>query len=235
MNIKVTLLIILVSINSIKSQNNMAIKDKYWQVGIGLGEIPMKNSFKPSFTIGYHFNANLYAGIIYQFKDKISRNNSSFNVASSELEGLVRSSENVGNRFMFQLRITPLKYLPYISTGFVFNGQDKELMHFGTMNRIINNENYSGDISIEQERLKGWGFALGLGYQYDFKNRFSLNFEWTPAWFQGYPKVKYKFSGTSNLSNEAKENIKQKMDEGFSSTITNYYKVFHFGLAYRFP
>lgn len=205
----------------------------FWQVGLGLGELPVGGSFKPSITIGYHFNDKVYAGIIYQFKDEINRDGSSFNAKSSELEGLTSSSEEVAQRFLFQVRYTPIKNGPYLSGGFVFNGKDTESMIFHEQNRDIDGQPVSGTIEIQQTRPAGWGIALGLGYQYNFKNGFSTGFEWTPAWGQ-YPKPSYKFGGTANLSDNAQNALKKKMDEGFKSSVTNMYKVFHIGVAYRF-
>lgn len=120
-----------------------------------------------------------------------------------------------------------------MSGGFVFNGMDTETMIFEDMDREIADEPVSGTIEIKQTRPAGWGLALSIGYQYNFKNGFSAGFEWTPAWGQ-YPTPSYEFGGTSNLSDTSQNSLKQKMDEGFKSSVTNMYKVFHIGVAYRF-
>jgi hypothetical protein len=205
----------------------------YWQIGIGLGELPMGGSFKPSISFGYHFNDRLYTGIIYQFKDKISRGNSSFNAKSVELDGLISSAEEVSQRFLLQLRYKPINYGPYLSTGFVYNGEDTESMLFDSRDRYISGESYNESIAIKQTRPAGWGFAFGIGYQYDFKNGFSANAEWTPAWLQ-YPTPEYVFEGDSELSGQAKSELQKRMDDGFNSSVTNMYKVFHIGVAYNF-
>lgn len=205
----------------------------YWEVGIGLGELPTGGSFKPSISFGYHFNDKLYTGFIYQFKDEISRNGSSFNAKSSGLDGLVKASEKVAQRFLLQVRYTPVKNGPYLSGGLVFNGKDRETMQFDDRVRPFSGESHSGTIEIQQTRPAGWGLALGLGYQYNFKNGLSAGFEWTPAWGQ-FPSPSYEFAGTSNLSDAYQNSLRQKMDEGFKSSLTNMYKVFHIGVAYRF-
>jgi hypothetical protein len=205
----------------------------YWQIGFGLGELPMGGSFKPSISLGYHFNEKVYAGIIYQFRDEISRNEASFNAGSTELEGLLSSFETVARRFMLQVRITPVKHGPYISTGFVYNGRDTEIMRFDDRSRNLSGELFDGTIEIHQSRPAGWGVALGLGYQYNFRNGFSAGFEWTPAWGQ-YPEPVYQFAGSAELSAEAREELQLKMDEGFRGSVTNLYKIFHIGVAYRF-
>lgn len=231
---KITLLVLGIIIGYVGlAQQKTDYLQNYWQVGFGLGELPTGGSFKPSITVGYHFNEKVYAGIIYQFKDEISRSNSSFNAKSTNLEGLTSSSEDVAQRFLFQVRYTPIKNGPYLSGGFVFNGMDTETMIFEDMNREIAGEPVSGTIEIQQTRPAGWGLALGIGYQYNFKNGFSAGFEWTPAWGQ-YPTPSYEFGGTSNLSDTAQNKLKHKMDEGFKSSVTNMYKVFHIGVAYRF-
>ena len=218
---------------SVYGQENHTYNNGYWQIGIGLGEIPMDGSFKPSITFGYHFNEKVYTGLIYQFKDQIQRNESSINARSAGLEGLVSASENVAQRFMLQIRYTPIKNGPYVSGGIVYNGQDNETMKFKKMTRTLSGEVHSGDIIIQQTRPAGWGLALGLGYQYNFKNGFSTGFEWTPAWGQ-YPTPSYSFAGSPELSPVAKKELAHKMNEGFKSSVTNMYKVFHFGIAYRF-
>lgn len=106
-------------------------------------------------------------------------------------------------------------------------------MQFDERIRQIANKNYNGAISIKQIRPAGWGLALGIGYQYNFENGLSAGFEWTPAWGQ-YPNPLYGFSGSSMLSTDAKNVVKTKLDKGFNNSVTNMYKVFHFGVAYRF-
>lgn len=204
----------------------------FWQIGFGLGELPIGGSFKPSITIGYHFNDKIYAGIVYQLEDAIQRDNNSFNVKSSDLEGLLRSTEDVARRFMFQARYKPFENGPYLAGGFVYNGRDTETMRFDERARLIAGEEYSGGIAIQQTRPAGWGLAFGIGYQYDFDNGFSAGFEWTPAWFQ-YPEPEYAFSGAAELSEAAKNSLMNKMDADFESNVTNLYKVFHIGVAYR--
>lgn len=147
----------------VKSKDTTTPINNYWQIGLGLGELPIGGSFKPSITIGYHFNEKIYTGVIYQFRDIISRDQSSFNAKSAELNGLVSSSETVAQRFLLQLRYTPFKNGPYISSGFVFNGKDTETMRFDSRSRHIANENYIGEIAIQQTRPSGWGLAIGLG------------------------------------------------------------------------
>ncbi|MEP2669472.1 MAG: hypothetical protein ABJH04_10780 [Cyclobacteriaceae bacterium] len=230
--IALLLLGIIIGYASLAQEGSAHLKN-YWQVGIGLGELPTGGSFKPSITIGYHFNDQVYAGIIYQIKDEISRGSSSFNAKSTDLAGLASSSEEVAQRFLFQVRYTPIKNGPYLSGGFVFNGKDTETMLFEDQNRMIAGEPVSGTIAIRQTRPAGWGMAVGLGYQYNFKNGFSTGFEWTPAWGQ-YPTPSYGFGGTAHLSDSAQNSLMEKMDEGFKSSVTNMYKVFHIGVAYRF-
>lgn len=215
------------------NQENSIPPQGYWQIGIGLGELPTGGSFKPSFTIGYHINDNLYIGVIYQLKDKIQRDDSSFNAQSSDLNGLISSSETVAQHFLLQLRYTPFKNGPYLSSGIVYNGKDTESMLFDSSTRVLSGENYEGTIDIHQTRPAGWSLALGLGYQYNFKNGLSAGFEWTPAWVQ-YPTPSYVFGGTSSLSGSVQNDLQKKMDDGFKSSVTNMYKVFHIGLAYRF-
>ena len=215
------------------SQDPIPGHSPYWQIGIGLGELPTGGSFKPSLTFGYHFNNKFYAGIIYQFKDHIQRDGNSFNAKSSGIEGLIASEESVAQRFLIHTRFTPIKNGPFLSAGIVFNGKDTEQMQFDDSERNINGVDLQGPISITQSRPAGWGMALGLGYQYDFKNGFSAGFEWTPAWGQ-YPEPAYTFSGNQEISEETTHYLEKKMNVAFKKSVTNMYKVFHLGLAYRF-
>ena len=225
--------LLLFFVNQAKCQPDINPSANYFQIGIGLGELPIGGSFKPSITFGYHFSEKIYAGFIYQFKDKITRNESSFNAKSSGLDGLIKSSETVAQRFLLQLRYKPIIYGPYLSTGIVFNGEDKETMIFDERHRQISNEPYNGSVEIQQTRPAGLGIAFGLGYQHNFKNGFSAGFEWTPAWAQ-YPQPLYEFSGSSDLTLNTKNELKTKMNKGFKNSVTNMYKVFHIGVAYRF-
>lgn len=204
----------------------------FWQVGLGLGELPIGSSFKPSISFGYQFNDKLYVGTIYQFKDKIQRDGSSFNAKSAELDGLISSSEEVAQRFMLQMRYSPLKQGPYISTGIVYNGKDVETMRFDSRSRIIDGEEYNGGLTIAQTRPAGWGVAMGIGYQYNINKYFVTNIEWAPAWFQ-YPTPQYQFTGDYNLSDNTKIHLENKMNTAFKSSVTNMYKVFNIGFAYK--
>lgn len=199
-----TVILMVLAIQSAFGQEGTYNHNRYWQIGIGLRELPSGGSFKPSITFGYHFNEKIYAGLIYQFKDRINRDGASFNAQSSGLEGLVGSSETVAQRFLLQMRYTPLKNGPYLSGGFVFNGKDTETMQFDARSREINGATYDGTIEIHQTRPTGWGLALGFGYQHNFKNGLSGRFEWTPAWGQ-YPTPSYVFAGSSDLSDEVRE------------------------------
>lgn len=203
-----------------------------WQLGLGFGEIPMDGSFKPSITFGYHINSKFYAGVIYQFRDQIRRDGSSFNAKSSKLQGLLSSTERVAHRIMAHVRYTPIKNGPYLSGGIVYNGQDIETMQFDDRVRVVHNVEYAGNLSIEQSRPAGWGLALGLGYQYHFKNGVSAGFEWTPAWGQ-YPTPAYRLDGSSDFTEDTIPRLTSQMNSAFRKSVTNMYKVFHIGLSYR--
>ena len=231
--VKVLLVIFALFACLAKAQNEPGNHIHYWQLGIGLGELPIGGSFKPSFTIGYKINEKLYLGIVFQLKDQIKRNGSSINAKSSGLDGLISSTEVVSPRFMFQLRYVPVKYGPYLSCGYVYNGKDTENMIFDNRERIIASEPITGNIQIQQCRPGGGGLSLGLGYQYNFNNGFSAGFEWTPAWFQ-CPEPEYTITGSTELPTIVKSNLEKEMNESFKKSVTNLYKIFHIGVAYSF-
>lgn len=207
---------------------------RYWQVGVGLGELPMGGSFKPSITVGYHFNNKIYLGLIYQFKDNINRGKSSFNADATGLTGLTDSREKVGQRFMLQARYTPIKYAPYISFGVVFNDADTETMQFSQQPHAIGNGVYNTDVTVTQTRKAGWAPAIGLGYQFDFKRGFSINAEWTPGWFNWIAKPKIVVSSSEEIAQDDLDIFKKSMADEYQKHLTNLYKVFHFGVSYRF-
>lgn len=204
----------------------------YWQVGVGLGELPTGGSFKPSFTLGYHVNEQFYVGVVYQLQDEISRGSSSFNAQSAGLGGIDDTFETVSERLLLQCAYTPIKDGPYISFGTVYNGEDSETMHFDDRTRVVGGETIEGALNFSQTRPSGWGIALGIGYRYYFDSGLSLGFEWTPAWGQ-YPDPEYNFANSSQLSETTRSEIRRRMDEDFSGNVTNMYKIFHIGIAYR--
>ena len=136
----ITLLISLASTFTTVAQTDIDPLRGSWQIGIGFGELPINGSFKPSVTFGYHFNDKLYAGVIYQFSDQISRGSSSFNAKSTGLEGLISSHEDVGQRALVHVRYTPFRNGPYLTAGFVYNATDREVMTFDEGVRSIAGE-----------------------------------------------------------------------------------------------
>ena len=234
-----TIIITLVTVISISVLNAQELKEanpdfRHWQIGIGFGEIPMAGSFKPSLTFGYHFNEKIYVGAIYQFKDDINRNGSSFNADGTGLSGLTKSHERVGQRFMLQGRYTPVRFAPYISFGVVFNDQDREVMEFAEQDQQIGNNTYHTGLTVTQTRKAGWSPAIGLGYQYDFKFGLSINAEWTPGWFVWVPTPDIQVEAGETIAQEDLDLFKEQTTDEFKSHVTNLYKVFHIGLAYRF-
>ncbi len=205
-----------------------------WQIGIGLGELPMGGSFKPSFTLGYHFNEHWYVGVNYQLKDKISRGTSSFNAKSTGLSQLQSSTESVGQRAILQVRYTPFRNGPYVAGGLVFNDTDSEQMVFGESLHHIGNNDYQTALEIQQTRKRGLVPALGIGYQYTHKSGLYANVEWIPGLFSGIPEPEYRFTSTETIASNDLNILEDKMTDKFQSTITNWYKVFHIGLGYQF-
>lgn len=217
----------------VQSQEIYSPEFRYWQIGIGLGELPTGGSFKPSISVGFHFNEKIYAGFIYQFRDRIARNQSSINARSSGLAGLNAASETVADRLLTQIRFKPFRNGPYLSTGIVYNGRDKETMIFDDRERELFGDEYTGEIVIIQSRPAGWGWAAGVGYEYQFENGISAGIEWTPAWGQ-YPEPEYHFDGEASLLSSTKKSLRDLMNSKFKSSVTNMYKVFHLGISYRF-
>lgn len=68
-------------------------------------------------------------------------------------------------------------------------------------------------------------------FQFPLPIYLAAGFEWTPVWGK-FPTPSYQFSGTSQLSESTRRALAEKMDQGFRSSVTNRYKVFHIGLSY---
>lgn len=208
---------------------------KTWQGGIGLGNVPIRGSFKTSLSGGYHITNKWYVGVVYQFGDEIKKKTASFNAKSADLGGLVRSTAYVGPRAMIQARYAPFKCGAYISGGIINNGDSWEDMSYDVRSRTIAGDAaYTRGIRIRQSKPSGWGLALGLGYQHNFTDKLSANIDLTPAWFQR-PKPTYQFiTSPPDLSDDEIAEIESRMNSKFKSRMTNYYTVFHIGVAYRF-
>ncbi|MCP4311127.1 MAG: hypothetical protein GY790_07695, partial [Bacteroidetes bacterium] len=141
----IAILIVISFGKCLAAQTNDGMPQKYYQAGIGFGEIPfLSKSFKPSFTVGYRFNQNLYIGAIFQLVDNIERNNNSYDAQSIGFDGLLSSKEKVGQRALIHFRVTPIKYGPFISLGLVMNDDDKETVEFDSRTRMIGNNYYDG-------------------------------------------------------------------------------------------
>ena len=205
--------------------------DKSWTVGIEFGEIPMRGSFKPGLSIGYHFNDFIYIGAVYQIRDKIERNGSSFNAQAIALDGLMSSSEKVGQRGYLQARIRPHRLAPYASIGFVFNDRDTETIRFDDRQRTIGGVNRSGEIIITQSRPSGLRPAFGLGYSYTLPTGIELFTEWSGWWMFGAPKPEVDIAG-QDISESSIRVLKENIIKEFQSSPFNTYHVFQIGVGY---
>ncbi len=161
-----------------------------FEMGLTFGEIPvLSGSFKPGVSLGYHFNEYLYIGGVLQAKDYLKRNDESYNAKNTGISGLQKSREAVGERFMAQVRVTPMKHLPYISAGWVWNNPDVETMEF----KPDKDSGVWGErLTLIQTRPSGHGPGLGIGYQYDFNNRISGYTDFTMAWFGDIAQPQFK-------------------------------------------
>lgn len=213
------------------AQAQQHIIDKSWTVGIEFGEIPMRGSFKPGLSIGYHFNDFIYVGAVYQIRDNIERNGSSFNAKAINLEGLTGSSEKVGQRGYLQARVRPHRLAPYASIGLVFNDRDTETIRFDDRQRTIGGVNQSGEIVISQSRPRGLRPALGLGYSYTLPTGLELFTEWSGWWMFGAPRPEVHIAG-ENISSTSIQVLEDNIIKEFQSSPFNTYHVFQIGVGY---
>ena len=233
---KLTIIISFFTISSIAFSQSESINMKnYWQIGVGFGEIPfMSKSFKPSITVGYYLHDKIYVGAIYQFVDNIERNQESFDAQSIGFEGLESSKERVAQRALLHCRITPVKYGPFISFGLVFNGSDTETMQFDDRNRQIGQNMYDGEITVKLTRKSAFRPAIGLGYEYVFKNNISLNTEWTFNVFHPIPSPVIEATSDYSISENDSVEFNNHLSKEFKSNFHNRYHIFQIGVAYNF-
>ena len=159
-----------------------------WEVGLSFGEIPiMAGSFKPGVSFGHHVNDYIYVGGIYQIVDHIARNEDSFDAAGLGFENLLSSRERVAPRSLLHIRLRPHRLAPFVSIGMVTNGTDVETVEFGHASHQIGDNLYEGPITVKMARPRAIRPALGLGYQYSFKNRLTVSTEWSFDWFNPVP------------------------------------------------
>ena len=206
-----------------------------WQLGLTFGEIPvLAGSFKPGITLGYHLNENFMLEFIFQLKDRIQRDNESFNAQNTEIDALESSKETTGERLFFGVRYKPLEWSPYISAGFVFNNEDVETMSFADKKRILGRNSYSTNVTVMQKRNSGFAPAFGFGYQYDFVNNLSINTSFAMAFLTDIAEPDVTINSKEKISAEDTDILIGKIKNVYKDNFHNRYHIFNLGLTYRF-
>ncbi len=236
MKTKILAILIVISLSKgLSAQTNDVMQQKHWQVGIGFGEIPfLSKSFKPSFTLGYRFNQYVYIGAIYQLVDNIERNSNSYDAQSVGFDGLLSSKEKVGIRSLIHMRVTPIKYGPFISMGVVMNNDDKETVEFDSRTRMIGDNYYDGNTTVTLTRKGAVRTALGLGYEYNFNNNIGLNAEWTFNIFNSIPSKIIELQSDNEILESDTKSFKENLSNDLGSNFHNRYHIFHIGATYNF-
>ncbi len=222
----------LVSLTNTAAAEPMDLDDAF-MVGVHLGELPWGGSFKPGLSIGYYLNELVYFGAMYQVGDSIRRDGMSFNVENTGLGGLVRSSEDVSSRGFLGVRLRPHRYAPFASLGMVYNGADTETMVFDERTRSVGNGSYDGAITIVQTRQSALRPAIGLGYSYEFDFGLQLSTAWS-GWLFEKPSANIEVESDTPLTAADEAALREHISDGFGSTITNKYHIFHLGVGYVF-
>jgi len=207
--------------------------DNAFMVGVQLGELPWGGSFKPGLSVGYYFNELVYVGGPFQVGDSIERNGSSFNVENTGLDGLSRSSEEVAPRGFLGVRLRPYRYTPFASLGMVYNGADTETMVFDQRSRRIGDGSYDSSVKIRQTRPAAFRPAFGLGYSYEFNFGLQRSTAWS-GWLFENPTPELEIDSSAALSASDEAALREHINDGFGSTITNKYHIFHIGAGYVF-
>ncbi len=211
------------------------LSDGQWQVGLTFGEIPLlAGSFKPGLTFGYHLTEQWFLGFDIQATDHLQRDANSFNAANAGFDGLSSSTEITGRRSWLGLRFRPTKRIPFVSLGIVFNGTDTETMVFDRRERTIQGNTYDIPLTITQARPRGHGFAIGLGYQYDFPGDLSLHTGIALALLSNIPDPSIDVDGQGVIDDADCQQLIQDLSFAFKDNIHNHYHIFNIGMGYRF-
>jgi opacity protein-like surface antigen len=232
LNIIYILTLFLLSTKLIEAQEDYKNK---WQVGLTFGELPiLSGSFKPGFTVGYHFNEYLMAEFTYQFNDYLQRDEESFNAVNIGFEGVKSSKEVTGERMFLGARIRPADWSPYLTAGVVLNMDDIETIKYDSRERMIGNNIYDGELTIVQKRETGVAPAVGFGYQYDFSNGVSVNTSFAMAFFNKIPTPSTQINSASEINEADLNHLKNKIDEEYKGNFHNRYHIFNLGVSYKF-
>ena len=205
-----------------------------FHLGVGFGELPWQGSFKLSFTAGVWLNDLVYVGAMYQIPDQIRRDRSSFNANDGELDGIVGSSEEVGQRFSLHARIRPHRLAPFVSAGLVHNSRDTEETTYDARERTIGAGTYDGALEITRSRPPGWAFGVGLGYDYRFDNGFNLTVEWLGALYARAPTPDIEIRSDTAIDEDDVRHLQHAIEDDFERSVFNTYHLFHIGGGYTF-
>ncbi|MCB2205839.1 porin family protein [bacterium] len=229
-----TLLLALAIVSSTVQAQSPTIDRNQWQIGLTFGEIPiLAGSFKPGITVGYHFDEHFYLGVIIQSHDYIQRDQESFNAENTGLGGLLSSKERTGMRAGIEFRYRPVEWSPYVTAGWVYNDIDTEEMRFGNSERMIGENMYPGAIDITQSRPSGHGPTVGIGWQYDFDNRISVNTNLALSFFTAVATPDITVRHDAELREADLASLKQHMRKAYKDNLHNHYHMFNLGIAYR--
>lgn len=204
-----------------------------WTISVGFGEIPfLSGSFKPSVSLGYHINNYLFLGYTVQLRDVLERGTASFNALDTGLGGVQRTREETGVRSLLAVRMRPHRNSPFISLGLLFNGSDREVMHFDGRKRVIGDHTYQGDLVLEQTRPWAIRPAVGLGYSHTFNTGLSLGIEMAGAFFLPAPEPVTHLIGDPELTNSDATALKQRISSAFKNNFHNRYHLFQMTAGY---
>jgi hypothetical protein len=99
--------------------------------------------------------------------------------------------------------------------------------------RTIGHGRYDGSLTIRESRPRALLPALGLGYSYTFDFGLELSTAWA-GWLFGTPEADVAIDSSTAIAPEDEAALRAHINEGFGSTITNKYHVFHIGAGYVF-
>lgn len=203
--------------------------------GLELGEIPIKGSRKFGLSFGYN-----NWSVSWQRADTIQRDDASFNAESLGWDGLIGSSESVGARSQL-LKSWPLWrvkqgsafWVPYLTTGWVWNGNDTERLRFDGREHDAAGGTLKGPVTVQIRRPSGHGLAVGAGFLWQWASSGQIYCHWTGALLSESPIPDVRAQGR-HLTSEQAQWIQQRIRRDFSQRITNRYHLFSLGVRFSF-
>lgn len=200
---------------------------------LGFGEIPiLADSFKPAIGLSRKYD-HLEFGIVYQFRDELSRDKDSFNAQFGQ-DGISSSQETTQDRIMVMAKLYPWQEYFFLSFGLMNGGADKEKIAFDNRSRQIGQGRYNTALDVTISRDRSIEPVVGLGFNIPMTDSLSFTTDFTMGWFGEVPDPSVAISTSANVAQADLVALKAKIKDNYRSNGHNRYHVFNIGIQYVF-